>query len=340
VPFLLDNKGDVWASNDPFSEEERYFKLKNLKNLTKLAPYIAADKDGQVFIWALDKKTEVSGGAGDEPDVFKPVYTIPKRVEGIRGATQVAYSEYHFVVVEGNRDIIEWNAIPAGIEDDFIGIKAYTPMKKVCSREGVKKIAITDSSIVALYNDGKILGWGLGPTGQTRKDAAGKQVSFDVPNAVDVYLNKFHMVVLTADGHAVYFGGCDLDGKDGNGHEMPHWGEVTGVVGPVSDVVAMSMADNDNEWPDIFLKKDGSVCAAYAPLPPGVKDLGCGYEASIEKRNGCHRCSIPMIGLAQGHYKGFIFLGADHQLWGPYRYPGGGGWSDEFIKWKDIELEE
>jgi alpha-tubulin suppressor-like RCC1 family protein len=100
VIFLLDDNGNVWASKNLFS----YFKLENLRNIIKLAPYIAVDKDGQVFTWALDKKTKA------EEEELNPVYTVPKRVEGIRGATQIAYSDYHFVVVQDNRDIMEWNS--------------------------------------------------------------------------------------------------------------------------------------------------------------------------------------------------------------------------------------
>jgi hypothetical protein len=228
---------------------------------------------------------------------------------------------------------ISWNGIRN--EEDF-GIETYRPIRKVYSREGVKKIAITGSSIVALYNDGKILGWGLSPTGQTRKDAAGKQVSFNVANAVDVYLNKFHTVVLTEDGHAVYFGGCDLDEKDFYGNKIPPWGVVSGALGPVSDVAAIAMAENDNQDRDVFLRKDGSVCEAYAPVPLGMKDTYCGYNAAISKGPLCLRGKVPIIKLAKGHYNGVFPLGIDHQLWIGHYYPGGA----ELNIRANIKLEE
>jgi len=310
IPFLLDNYGNVWAFKDLLTEWEDPIRLKNLRNIIKLAPYIAVDKDGQVFTWALnDKKSNLP--VLDEEGKTKAVYTIPKRVKGIKNATHIAYSDYHFVVVQDDRDIVEWNAIPS---QNKFGLQTYTPIRKVYSREGVKKIAITGSSIIALYNDGKILGWGLSPTGQTRKDAAGKQISFDVANAVDVYLNKFHTVVLTKDGKVIYFGGCDLDGEDFNGKPAPHWGEVKGVIGLVTDVVAVAMQDNDNWFPDVFLKKDGSVCEAYAPVPLGIKDNDCGFMAAISKGPRCLDGLGPVIKVLTGNNHWILALGKDHHL--------------------------
>jgi hypothetical protein len=312
VVFLLDDEGSVWSFKTSINEPP--IKLPNLKNIKKLAPFIALDKDGQVFTWALNNNTQVP-----ERNKMEAVFTTPARVEGITNATFIAHAGRHYVVVVNNRDILEWYEIPA---QEGFGIEGYGPIRKVYSHDGVKSIAITESSIVALFSDGKILGWGLSRTGQTRKDAIGKQVSFDVLNAEDVYLNKFHTVVLTKDGHTIYFGGCDLDGNDfKRGHNVS-FGVVAGAFGLVSDVKAVAMSDNDNFHPDLFLKKDGSVWTAYAPVPPGLDDTFCGFMAKL---NGVRHINstVPAIKIVGGDDREFLVLGVDHQLWIPHYYTGG-----------------
>lgn len=270
VPFLLDNRGHVWAFKRPFSREG-LIKLPNLQNIRKIAPWIALDKDGHVFTWYLDKKTCMPA-----PDVVEAVYTTPQFVKELGSVTAIASGGRHFIAVRNDREILEWSGI---LSEDGFGFRDFTPVKILCTHPGVRDISASDGSALALFWDGVILGWGLNDFGQTRKAKIGRQISFNVPGAVSVFLNSYHAAVLLKDGQILFWGGCSL-GEDSyfKEHLPSSAGLVNGAYGQVTGVATMALSDNDNETPNVFLKHDGSVWRAYAPLPSEFSDrrLGCG----------------------------------------------------------------
>ena len=304
VPFLLDDRGHVWAFQKPLSFEG-LMRLPNLRNIKQIAPYIALDKDGRVFTWSLDKTTEMTG-----PDDVNAAYTMPAMVKGLSSITRVAYESNRFVVVKEDKTIIEWVAIPAKVG---FGTAGYGNFRTIHEREGIRAIGLSTSGTVALFKDGVVLGWGLSQTGQTRKDAAEQRISFPVPSSVlSVYLNNFHTAILTESGPVILWGGCDLDGHDFNRQNTGPFGVVTGVEGPVADVVTVAMSGNDNVWPDVFLKRDGSVWAAFAPLPPDTHYNFCSRGGVKPWRLTGMTAAATAIAT---NGRVILALGADHTLW-------------------------
>jgi len=110
----------------------------------------------------------------------------------------------------------------------------------------------------------------------------------------------------------ILWGGCDLDGHDFNRQNTGPFGVVTGVEGPVADVVTVAMSGNDNVWPDVFLKRDGSVWAAYAPLPPDTHYNFC-------SRGGVKPWRLTGMTVAATaiatNGRVILALGADRTLW-------------------------
>lgn len=279
IPFLLDDEGQVWAFRKPLSFEEP-IKLPNLNHITKIVPYIAVDSSGQVFTWSLN----VADSQWDESGISKATYTAPQRVENLQGVTSVAYSDMHLVAVIEGRDIVDLEVLR---DPRSFRVTGYGPIKTVISRKGVKAVAVASrpkimsikgavykpasESLVALFDDGTVMGWGITPTGRTTEDGIGQNILLTrSPGAIGVAVNAAHTVILPASGVPLFWGGCDLFGTDRNGHPWTS-GNVVGADGYVVDVIGMGIAEgNDNVLPDVFIKRDGTVWAAYAPSPPGM----------------------------------------------------------------------
>jgi hypothetical protein len=305
TPFLLDSEGHVWAFKKPL-DREGLIRLPNLQNIKKIAPWIALDKDGRVFTWYFDKKTDWLG----EYDLAA-VYTRPQLVEGLNNITMVAYNDVgRFVVVRDNKDILEWSRL----RERRFGIEGYTPIKKLCTREGVKAIDAKGYGTSVLFRDGTILGWGLNEFRQTRTELVNQQISFNAPRAAAVYLNNYHTVVLMEDGRVLFWGGCSSgDARSEGKGILPADGIVAGVAGPIKDVISVIMPENDNFYPNIFLKRDGSVWRVYPPIPPAINKIDCKSELS-GKSWQVRGMSVPAIAVREA--AGMIMaLGSDHTLW-------------------------
>jgi hypothetical protein len=333
VAFLLDSNGHVWTLRKTIDMNEtpiRAFKLSNLKGITKLAPYIAIDKSGRVFTWALDEKTLLpdpnTPPEERNPEDVNIVCTTPTPVRDVNNATLVAYDDNHFVVVENDKDILEWHRMPVQKQEptkkgalnlkEFMGSERLGPIKKIYSHDGVKSLAITGRSVIALFNDGQILGWGLTQAGQTCGDTKSKIVSFDIPDAENVYLNDFRTIVLRKDGHLIYYGGCGFN------HDIPQ-GVITNAIGKISNVKELTMSSNDSFWPDLFIKKDGSVWQSYAPVPSGFENTWCGryaHWAETAWSKGVRQVdvSVPALKVVATYQNNYLVLGEDHHLWNPF----------------------
>ena len=239
------------------------------------------------------------------------VYTKPQLVEGLNNITMIAYNDAgRFVVVRDNKDILEWSML----RKRRFGMEGYTPIKKLCTREGVKAIDARGYGTLVLFRDGTILGWGINEFRQTRKEFVDQQISFNAPGAVAVYLNNYHTVVLMEDGRALFWGGCSSgDARSAGKSILSSDGIVNGVTGSIKDVMAITMPENDNFYPNIFLKWDGSVWRVYPPIPPGINKIDCKSELS-GKSWQVRGMPIPAIAVREA--EGIIItLGSDHTLW-------------------------
>ncbi len=318
IPFLLDDHGDVWAFRKPLSFEGA-IKLPNLRGIKKIAPYIAVDAKGQVFTWSLN----TVNSRWDETGISKAVYSTPQQVANLQGVTQIAYSGNHFVAVVEDKDIVHWEELH---DPRSFRVTGYGAIKTVISRKGVKAVATasrpaiilqtgelyksTTETLVALFDDGTVMGWGITPI-EISQDSASWQgvVLTKVPSATDIAINDAHTIILTADGTPLFFGGCNkYVAKDPNGHP---WSSSS-VNGYVIDVKSMSVSEgNDNALPDAFIKRDGSVWVAYAPSPSGIY---CPALQGDKRQYWQLTAGVAAATQVVGGNPIFM-LDADHKLW-------------------------
>lgn len=329
IPFLLDHKGNVWAFKKP-TTFEGLTRLPNLKNIKQIAPFIALDKDGQVFTWGLDTKTEII----DTYDIeIFAIYTPPAPLQEFKNGSLIASDGLHrFVVVQDDKDIFEVEtirdeAIINNAKTDGIVVHGSKPARKIHAREGIKSIAVTDFGTVALYRDGTVLGWPLNQVGRLKQYAEGQQISLNVPSpASSVHLNPTQTLALLENGQVVFIGGCTFDPFDNGYHSS--WGIVNSVQGAVADVVAVATDGGNSMVPNFFLKRDGSVWASDVPSPSVEKRGQCGRGAAKTwKMKGM---TGPAIKIAtSGHV--VLALAADHSLWRAGT-PDSVRWPHNFVK--------
>lgn len=326
IPFLLDDEGHVWAFRKPLTSEEP-IKLPHLEHIKKIAPYIAIDTEGRVFTWSLKDSLMRE----DQDVIVEAGYTAPKRREDLQGVTFVAHSLNHFFAVVGNKEIVEWLEIR---KKRSFEIEGYGPTRKVVSRAGIKAIAAAPGKmervvaepapygLVALFDDGMVMGWGITSTGQLAKEAGAPGIVLtQSPGAIGIAVNAFHTVVLTEDGVPKFWGGCDLYGRDGNGHIWTH-GHVLGVDGYLTDVMGMALAQDivwgsDTGNPDVYIRHDGTVWLAFAPLPEGAPAFLCGHKyKNVNYRQAQQLPVGNASSVKTATSRGVVYvLDADHTLW-------------------------
>jgi hypothetical protein len=342
IPFLLDDKGQVWAFRKPLSFEEP-IKLPNLNHIKKIVPYIAVDTSGQVFTWSLN----AADSQWDESGISKATYTAPQRVENLKGVTSIAYSDMHFVAVIEDRDIVDWEVLRDPRSFRVIG---YGPIHTIISRKGVRAVAVASrpkvmsitgtvykpatESLVALFDDGTVMGWGITPTGRTTEDATWQSVLLTkLLGATDIAMNLSNIVILSADGVPRYWGGCDLYGKNANGQSWSP-GSTERADGYVADVIGMAISQgNDYVLPDAFIKQDGSVWAAYAPLPPSASGKEC-LKSEGDKRRAWKLTAGSAVAIQVVGGDPIFMLDAEHKFWTT-----AGSWMNSKLHYVPINLQ-
>lgn len=327
IPFVLDDEGHVWGFRKPHSLEDP-IKLPNLNHIQKIASYIAVDVEGRVFTWSINDAEVVT----IEGEIDEAGYTAPQRFGDLKGVTLVAYSGRHFVAVIGNRDIFDWVEIPSKIGDRF-GIDGYGPIRTISSRPGVSAIAaatkgetvptgraaITKFSygLEALFEDGTVMGWGITPTGEVTEDIPTSNVLLTKsPGAIGIAMNGRHTIILSAQGIPQFWGGCEVVEKDVNGHLLPKVG-VHAVDGNVTDIIGMAIPQNDDLYPNAFIKRDGTVWVEYSPIPANISGVSCSqfdssmYYRQAEQLPAGHAAAV-QVTTAGGVY---LMLDGDHKIW-------------------------
>lgn len=319
IPFLLDDEGQVWAFRKPQFLEEP-IKLPNLNHIKKIAPYIAVDTSGRVFTWSLNTvKTD-----WDQESISEAVYNVPQKVDGLQGVTSIASSGYdYFVAVVGNKEIRDWSTIQ---DKPGAGTVTNGPIRTVISRAGVKAVAATSrpkvvsikgailkpvtETMVALFDDGTVMGWGITPSEPATEEATRNGMLLTkLPGAAGIAMNDVHTVILSADGVPIFWGGCGpYVAKDSNGHP---W-SPSGVNGQVVEIKEMAINQgNDNVLPDAFIKRDGSVWAAYAPSPV---DKDC-IRSGGDKRRAWQLTAGAAAAIQVAAADSIFMLDAERKLW-------------------------
>jgi hypothetical protein len=246
----------------------------------------------------------------------------------------------HFFAVKDNQEIVEWREV----RDKYgLTVVGYGPIKTIFSGKGIKAIASAPGNLddrdpksspfglVALFDDGTVMGWGITATGQLTREADTPSVVLTkLPGAIGIAMNAFHTVILTAQGVPQFFGGCDLYGRDGtnSGHLWSH-GRLNGVNGVVNDVSGMALAQEPNfggagGWgndtgsgADIFINRDGIVWLAHAPLPAGASGFECGQQNPTIDYIHAQKLPAGNAAAVQVATAGglFFMLDANHGFW-------------------------
>lgn len=347
TPFLLDDEGHVWAFQEPgFGLPVR---LPNLEHVKKIAPYIAFDANGDVYTWLPDEKNTKRD---EEGNLLTRAFTSPSKVDILHGATLIAsssagdsdfhYQAIHFVAVAEGKDMFDWMVD----FDRASGFASGRPIRKVSSDIPVKSVAAAVSditirsglgnytndaagSMVALFIDGTVRGWGINEFGQTittlwntpitpaawkkEKEEGEKGVLLTrSPGATEVAMDTGHVVILSSNGTPQYWGGCAFlsDGYS------PLMGTARGVKGNIDGAAHVSIMSTsilhryDHEDADIYIKGDGSVWVVYAPLVPSVPGYCLGATTGAQKSWRASLGGAPALQVSR-----FLVLDADHKLW-------------------------
>lgn len=283
IPFFLDTSGHVWgmSGNEPV-------RIKNLEHIRLIAPFIAVDDNGQVFTWAVDDSRVVT----QEDATLSIAYTEAKSFPELKNVTHVAHSLNHFYAVVDRKDIYVWDEIhKKNLFRPVQGTERFGPVSKVYSREGVKKIVSApevwprknQTAFSVLWEDGTVMGFGVNEYGQVERNPNTPPITLGrFEGALDIGMNEFHIAVVTNDGHVKFWGGCDLYGDNirpsGRDDHVWKYGHLKGVDSEVTEVSAISLVEDDNTFMgfDIFLKKDGTIIKAHAPVPSDVPLEKCG----------------------------------------------------------------
>lgn len=343
VLFALDNEGYVWGARD-VSNTSKFVKLPNLKNIKTIAPYIAIDVDGYVYTWAIDH---------DEVETIEGIllevgFTTPRKIKGISNATKVAHvTGGSFFAVINDTKIVKWLDILNDFQRE--GETVEEVIETLYSRQGVKAIAATSDwlarpgrdnpvrfGLIALYEDGEVMGWGISKTGQISSTPTNETVHLtSSPGASAVAISPFHVAVINK-GIPKFWGGCDLHGGRLTGGSLPwEWGRLVGTAGYLTDVESVALAiDGDNSSLSAYLKLDGSVWLAFSPIPNDAPPHECGRYGRVKYAQPVlaqypltHRVLQVLVSERFSY-----LLNANHEVWRAGE--GLNSWSDVYYPFK------
>lgn len=313
IPFILDDKGDVWAFKAPMMLDEAV-KLPNLHHIKKIVPFMALAEDGQVYTWELTKESkwedELNLDAG---------YTEPKLVKGLSHVTDIDASGNYFVAVEDNQRVYEWGE---KFTNFLNGAKQVIPDPKlIYTHAGIKSVSTLGYRIVVLLEDNTIAGWGNNQQGQMGGDGRANILpeqfaSFTLPEPIAAVFTAGYTIALTKSGRAFFWGDCTrVDNQKAD--------TTKADSGTMTDIAAIATSKAGDElFPDLYLKKDGSVWLEYAPIPKNIKQ--CQYFSRVYNYNSPtyspKGMTVPAIAIANGgggvSLYNAIALGTDNTLWG------------------------
>jgi hypothetical protein len=237
VPFLLDEKGDVWAFKKPLSLAEP-FKLPVLHNVKKIAPFMALTQSGEVYTWDLTSMEDTADG--------RTQYTTPVLKKTLSGITDIAASNNHFVAVKDNV-IFEWRTLlpPPGASIPQPELMITLP--DVTLPETA--VTMSDMNVAILFQHTLAIGYGYNTMGTAGDRKVQLPMRLNLPQKTQkIFADKSAFIAITEDGHALVWLPCYSKDKS----EC-----VKGDTYPLSDIIDVS-GGNENSY-YVFLKKDGTL---------------------------------------------------------------------------------
>jgi alpha-tubulin suppressor-like RCC1 family protein len=268
IPFLLDSNGDVWGFRRPFRLENP-IKLHTLHHIKKLVPYMALSADGNVYTWKLGKYVNNSNGPDDVGDRENDEvsYTLPQAVIGLSKVSDIASSENHFSAIHEHHQVYEWFTDIYKKHHDKESLTEHPQLVYSNPNADIEEVATSGSSTIILLKDKTIIGWGINNQSQLGSDKRVK-IPSDHPATIllpeessKIFVSRYHTIVLTESGRVFFWGSC----LQKNYNEQTT-SSVQSVKGG-DNVSAVSVNIDDDTFPEVYLKHDGSVWIAPVPLP-------------------------------------------------------------------------
>jgi len=315
--FLLDDDGSVRAflKFDSGYLQHPYV-MYALSDIVSLAPYGAVRRDGKVFTWDLlpqhPQHRCIGSGSERECEVntsVRGVYTSPEMVEGIDNAVSIVAVEHYFLARLADGRVVEWGRplgrnVAGRVPQDPSNQKI--PPHVIPELSDVAAIAVADGRAAALTRSGDVFVWDSG--------APKPALLYSSPDVKHVALSLDHTLILTKDGHVLYWGQCWCqDDKSG------HYNKASYVARYVDETDNVSAIAAEGTRPDhyaIYIRRDGTVWSVY---PPDPSEHHC-FPAFFEPGNPWIRAkqnpgmTVPAISAGLGNGV-FLVVGADHSLW-------------------------
>jgi hypothetical protein len=315
IPTFLDGNGHVWSTHKLMNANgDDLYQLPNLDHIKKIRPFIALDDKGHVFTWMVDTLQDDFGPSGLE----NSGYTDPKVVNTLENVTNIDSSGYeYFTAVANNKDVFVWaNDKPISLIYSKAGIKAVSThgMSEIHSIDGSATIPET-RRLILLFDNGDVISLGIKQSGTQAGITDLKETLLaQYPGATDVVRNGVHSVVLPFDGTPRFWGGCFTYWKDISERFLTP-NAVNGASSNITNVISIGINDwDDNTNPDVFIKKDGSIWASFAPIPAGKAGLDC-YKSLDKKLFWEIKVINAKIVQAVAHENQIFMLDLDGNVW-------------------------
>lgn len=197
---------------------------------------------GVVKIWGRNTNGQIGNGV-DGGDFTVPVEVTYFATNSV-SVTSVAASEYTMFAVSSDGDLYTWGYYSYGLLGNGRSVSLSTPT--AVAKVGDKKytrVWANYNTAFALQEDGTLLGWGNGDSGQfgdgTRSSRDKPAVAFaGVTGIVDVAVSYNGAYVLTSSGD-IYFAGWNPSGEAGNGGTPAYFRTPTKVFRETTGVTAI-----------------------------------------------------------------------------------------------------
>lgn len=318
IPTFLDSNGHVWSTHRLMEAHSMgLYQLPNLEHIVKIKPFMALDDKGRVFTWKEDDNQTIY----EEGYYVNSGFTVPTIVDALENVTDIdnSNSEYfdaiYFTAIVSSKDVFVWTN-----EKSISMVYSKAGIKAVSSRAAPEmpflvngKVIPEFKNLILLFNSGDVISLEIKQSG---KQAEGSDLRETLlghySGATDVVRNNGHVVVLSSDGTPKFWGGCFVHGQDII-EKLRTPNAVNGASGYITKVAALVIND-DNNYPDVFIKKDGSIWASYAPIPEGKAGLDC-YKSSDQKLFWEIKVANAKIVQAVAHNNQILMLDSNGGVW-------------------------